>query len=208
MGIVERKLREKKARIRQIRKSALYLFEKKGFQRTTMEEIAARAEISKKTIYLYFRSKEDLFYDLVQERFTNFKKDLIKICETEIEPEKAIRSIFERMFNWYIENPEIYHFVTRFRANEMSKRLSPEKVGHLQDLMRSNMKCLAMVIKSGIEQGKFESRDPDRESVLFWNMFMGIILFQENRLDAGKKDFRKSTVDDGVDRLLRALRKV
>lgn len=69
------------------------------------------------------------------------------------------------------------------------------------------MKSLAMVIKSGIEQGKFERRDPDREAVLFWNMFMGIILFQENRLDAGKKDFRKSTVDDGVDRLLSALKK-
>ena len=185
----------------------MYFFEKKGFQKATMEEIANRAEISKKTIYRYFKNKEDLFYDLVMEVMTNLKEDMTKICESEIDPEKAIRSLFERLFNWYIENPEVYHFVTRFRASDISKHLSQEKVQHFQDWMKSNLKDVAKVIQHGIEQGKFKSINPMLEAILFWNMFMGIILFQENRLDIGKGDFRKSTVDYGMDRLLRALRK-
>ena len=60
MGIAERRQREKESRIRHIRDSAAAVFFEKGFEAATMEDIAARAEISKAAIYLYFKSKEDL----------------------------------------------------------------------------------------------------------------------------------------------------
>ena len=63
MGITERKEREKQARINLIKKSARVMFQKKGLEATKMEEIAGHAEISKATIYKYFNSKDDLFYE-------------------------------------------------------------------------------------------------------------------------------------------------
>jgi len=66
MGINERKLKEKELRIKQIRDNATALFYKKGYKSTTIEDIAKLAEISKGTIYLYFKSKIDLYYSMVE----------------------------------------------------------------------------------------------------------------------------------------------
>jgi AcrR family transcriptional regulator len=63
-------LREtKKARTRQeIAERAMALFVQKGFDRVTVAEVAEAAGISEKTVFNYFPSKEDLFFDEVPQR--------------------------------------------------------------------------------------------------------------------------------------------
>lgn len=61
--------RRKDARPRELLAAARDLFIEKGFAATRTEEIAARAGVSKGTLYLYFDSKENLFTDLIGERF-------------------------------------------------------------------------------------------------------------------------------------------
>ena len=61
--------RRKQARPRELLVAALELFIEKGFAATRTEEIADRAGVSKGTLYLYFDSKENLFTDLIAERF-------------------------------------------------------------------------------------------------------------------------------------------
>lgn len=61
--------RRKHARPRELLAAARDLFVEKGFAATRTEEIAERAGVSKGTLYLYFDSKENLFTDLIAERF-------------------------------------------------------------------------------------------------------------------------------------------
>ena len=61
MGTSERKEREKLQRRQEIIDSAEKVFFSKGFGNTTMDDIASEAELSKGTLYLYFKSKEELF---------------------------------------------------------------------------------------------------------------------------------------------------
>ena len=60
MGIAERKEREKQQRKEEIVQAAEEVFLSRGFDRSTMDDIAEQAELSKGTLYLYFKSKEDL----------------------------------------------------------------------------------------------------------------------------------------------------
>lgn len=59
--------RRKKARPQEILDAALAAFAEKGFSATRVEDIAARAGVSKGTVYLYFESKQDMFRALVRE---------------------------------------------------------------------------------------------------------------------------------------------
>lgn len=63
--------RRKAARPQEILDAALTLFAQKGFAATRLEEVAARAGVSKGTIYLYFESKEAVFKALVQEKLAS-----------------------------------------------------------------------------------------------------------------------------------------
>ncbi len=60
MGIAERKEREKQQRKEEIVQAAEKVFFSKGFEQSTMDDIAGEAELSKGTLYLYFKSKDDI----------------------------------------------------------------------------------------------------------------------------------------------------
>ncbi|MBK9018631.1 MAG: TetR/AcrR family transcriptional regulator [Sulfuritalea sp.] len=59
--------RRKEARPGELTAAALELFVEKGFAGTRLEDVAARAGVSKGTLYLYFDSKEALFKAVIQE---------------------------------------------------------------------------------------------------------------------------------------------
>jgi TetR/AcrR family transcriptional regulator len=59
--------RRKQARPGELLQAALELFVEKGFAATRAEEVAARAGVSKGTLFLYFQSKEELFKAVVHE---------------------------------------------------------------------------------------------------------------------------------------------
>lgn len=69
MGVAERRAREKEQRRRQIIEAAEELFFARGFERTKMIEIAEALELSKGTLYLYFKSKEQLAYAILLRSF-------------------------------------------------------------------------------------------------------------------------------------------
>ena len=56
--------------------SAEQCFARTGFDRTKMEDIAKIADVSKGTLYLYFKSKEDLFYGICQNSLEKIKEQL------------------------------------------------------------------------------------------------------------------------------------
>jgi AcrR family transcriptional regulator len=79
MGIAERKEREKQQRRKEIVKAAEKVFFTKGFEESTMEDIAGEAELSKGTLYLYFKSKEDLHMAVAHKAISMLKSTMVKI---------------------------------------------------------------------------------------------------------------------------------
>ena len=67
--------RRKEARPGELLDAALDLFVEKGFAATRVEEVAARAGVSKGTLFLYFQSKDDLFKAVVRENISGHFKE-------------------------------------------------------------------------------------------------------------------------------------
>lgn len=78
----QRRARRKEARPGELLDAALTLFVEKGYAATRVEEVAARAGVSKGTLFLYFPSKEELFKAVVREnlagRFPEWSAELAK----------------------------------------------------------------------------------------------------------------------------------
>jgi AcrR family transcriptional regulator len=208
MSISERKTREKEYRIKQIKDSAATLFYKKGFVATTIEDIAAAAEISKGTVYLYFKSKDDLYYSLVEPSLDKLSKNLIKIAGMKkISPKIRIKKAIDATYDFYVKDPDAYHLISRYDASVFSKLLSRDKLDHLKHLMRSNLDQLEIIVSEGIKRGVFHKYNPKMTAIIFWNTFMGIIQFQENRLEEGKTDYRRSTINGAMEIILMGISK-
>ncbi len=68
---LQKRERRKEARPGELLDAALALFVEKGFAATKAEEVAARAGVSKGTLFLYFESKEDLFKAVIRKNITH-----------------------------------------------------------------------------------------------------------------------------------------
>ncbi len=74
--------RRRDARPKELISAALELFAQRGFAATRLEEVAAKAGVSKATVYLYFKNKEDLFEAVVREFVTgnlDQAEELVKV---------------------------------------------------------------------------------------------------------------------------------
>lgn len=78
-------------------RSAIERFAKNGFDRTRMEDIAASSGLAKGTLYLYFKSKEDLFFALCEHNLEQLRNQLSKLFNKK----ENIMSDAERFYDEY-----------------------------------------------------------------------------------------------------------
>jgi len=83
MGIAERKEREKQQRREEIIQAAEQIFFSKGFDQSTMDDVAEKAELSKGTLYLYFASKGDLHMAVARKAIHLLREVTMKATEGE-----------------------------------------------------------------------------------------------------------------------------
>lgn len=82
----------KEERIPQILDTAQELFSSKGFDKTTLDEIAEKISLTKPALYLYFKSKQDIINSLFQTRFSKINEDLdihLATCSSGLEKLKT-----------------------------------------------------------------------------------------------------------------------
>lgn len=86
---------------RRIIEAAYYLFYRKGFTRVSMDEIAARARLTKRTLYAHFRSKDDLLAATLQ-RYSELDRERLRAIAERLPKGTAamIDSFFDQLVEW------------------------------------------------------------------------------------------------------------
>ena len=208
MGIAERKQLEKSKRKKQILDCAFAVFRKKGFKDATIKDIADLAQISQGTIYLYFKSKADIYFNLTKPALETHAKHLQSIASNNLEaPDVKIRELMYAVYSFSVQDADAYNLVTRYKASEYRNLFPKDRLLILERLMRSNLKQMEIAIEEGIQKGMLKSMNPYMGAVVFWSSFIGIMQFQENRMMPGKTDYKKETLDQLIEAMLDGIRK-
>lgn len=180
MGIQERKKREKEGRRRQILSAAKLLFSNHGFHQTTMEEIANEAELSPGTLYLYFKSKDELFAELSLNvirylimRLENLRNEKNMAVERRLAGVKDILQDVCTFDSFILVN------ALKLQSNDMLKKLSPRLLNELQKETCRIAGHLSDIFKDGINEGAFLDKRPDMFTGILWAVFSGAVLLNE-----------------------------
>jgi len=81
---------------RGILKKAAKLFAKKGYEKATIEEIAAGLKLNKASLYHYVKSKEELLFRIQMEALEQANEVLEQVLDTDLDPEEKFRQAFKR----------------------------------------------------------------------------------------------------------------
>lgn len=106
---------------KKILKSAGRLFSEKGFEAATIEDISIASGYSRRTVYAYFRSKEDILHSFICEGLSELSGAVRDIVSRETDFEKRCREIFDAMGEFYRNYPLAAEIINGFKPSEMSE---------------------------------------------------------------------------------------
>ncbi|MBX7045058.1 MAG: TetR/AcrR family transcriptional regulator [Ignavibacteria bacterium] len=124
MGITERKLKEKEKIREKVLQAAMKLFVKEGFDNVSMRKISKKISYSAGTIYLHFKDKESILYELHNIAFQKFYNALL-IANEETNSLKRLMKLGENYLNFALENPDYYDLM--FISNCVSASIEKSK---------------------------------------------------------------------------------
>ena len=170
MTISTRKERQKEELRGKILQAAKELFMQKGFEDTSIRNIAEKIEYSPTTIYLYFKDKDDIFCELHKEGFKLLNQYFRSLAHVS-DPFERLKAINKAYITFALENGEFYDlmFIIRSPINSIAKDDSDWEEG------KRAFAFLTETIKECIAKGYFENMQPDIVAFTVWSMVHGIV---------------------------------
>lgn len=170
MTISNRKERQKEELKAKILQAARELFMQKGFEDTSIRNIAEKIEYSPTTIYLYFKDKDDIFHELHKEGFTLLNQYFRPLSHV-ANPFERLKAINKAYINFALENGEFYDlmFIIRSPINSLDKDDSTWDEGNRA------FAFLVNTIQECLDKGYFSGMPVQIVAFTVWSMVHGIV---------------------------------
>ena len=208
MGIYERKKREKENRRKEILRAARKVFSNKGFNASTMEEIALQAELSPGTLYLYFKNKEELHTFLSIEILKYLADEIQKVLSQDLSVENKIERFQDVFIEVYDYDSNILINLFHLQSGETLQNLSEDVLKQIKKYSALAHGAIIDVVKQGIDEGIFIDEHPVALADVLWASYAGIVLWVDSkRLLNDQKDFVKPTLKTAFRVIRKGLKK-
>jgi AcrR family transcriptional regulator len=174
MGIAERREREKERRRSRILSAAEKVFFSKGYSGATMDEIAHEAELSKGTLYLYFKGKDEVHKAIVSAGM----KRLLDLIERGVVAGSCGMARAEVIWDTFMcfsrEHADYCDAIIHYETKAMEVDTDEEMTEWLRRYKVIGFTVRAM--EQGIADGSIrQDMDPAALTLLFWAQMMGAI---------------------------------
>jgi len=163
---------QKKAETRKaIIDSSIQLFTEKGFEKTSIEDIAKQAGIGKATVYTYFATKDDIFLTFCSEEL----EDAFATLQT---PRKEDDRVLDQLVDFFMLK---FKFVTKnseFGRQLLREMLFPKKVNNkVKEHNQRYFDILEKLFKSAQDRGELPpAQDLFLLSVHFFSLYLGVLV--------------------------------
>jgi TetR/AcrR family transcriptional regulator len=158
-SVAVKRERRKEARPGELLDAALDLFVEKGFAATRAEEVAARAGVSKGTLFLYFQSKEELFKAVVRENISGRFSEWNAEFET-FEGDSAAMLTYCMNTWWERVGATRASGITKLMMSE-AKNFPELAAFYQQEVIQPGQTLIRRILQRGIDRGEFRPMDLD-----------------------------------------------
>lgn len=150
--------RRKEARPQELLEAALALFVEKGFAATRSEEVAARAGVSKGTLYLYFPSKEELLKAVIQQTLSaDIAAGAQRVADAALQPSGEL--LVDVMTEWWTK---VFRSPSSgvFKLVITEVRNFPEIADfYMKEVVEPGKAVIAELLQRGVSRGEFRPVD-------------------------------------------------
>ncbi len=168
----ERKAQERQARRRRIQEAARTVFTERGYAGASIELIARAAQLSVGAIYLYFRSKEDLYVSLIEDALTVFDVEMGQVRD-QLETTKRLRETWNLLVRWAERDAEGPRILRLLAQPAIRPQLSDEVVAAVSSGIGRIQDHIGACVADGIHAGIYRQVNAREIADLAWSVLLG-----------------------------------
>jgi AcrR family transcriptional regulator len=180
----ERKAQERLARRRRIQEAARTVFSERGYAGASIELIARAAQLSVGAIYLYFRSKEDLYVSLVEDTLTVFDVEMAQLRDQH-PVSSRLRETWSILVRWAERDAEGPRILRLLAQPAIRPQLSDEVVAAVSAGIARVQDHIGACIADGIHSGVYRQVNAREVADLAWSVLLGSLDAAEMHTNLG-----------------------
>ena len=146
---------EQQRRRKEIFEASLHLFLEKGFNETSMREIAEASGVGKSTLYDYYKSKDEILVSYFQSEIERLTSRAAEIIRQDSSRSEKLRKIVQLHLGFLVENKQEFE-----RLSIEAQRLPAESQAQIQLKRHAYQDMIRALIEEGIRQGEFRPVNP------------------------------------------------
>ena len=174
MGVMERKEREKQKRRQDIIDAACEVLSEKGFATATVDDVSERVELAKGTIYLYFKTKEEMFMSVFVMGLDNLLEKYKETAGLDLMPDEMLDRLALSFYRYYKEDINYIKTSAYLLHEDILDKIPPQLSDEINCKAGMALKILADVIQKGIDQGCFIDVNARQVARILWGLSIGI----------------------------------
>jgi TetR/AcrR family transcriptional regulator len=188
MGILERKEREKEHRKEEIIDAAQKVFFERGLFAATMDEIAEAAELSKGTLYLYYKSKEDLYLAVMMRGTQKLSEMFQHVLDSQESVLKKILKLGEAYTEFSQKLQNYFRMFQFFQTPQFHKQVSEEMRETCSLEHKKLWDTFIQLFKDAINEKSIKPELNPRElAIILWSSANALMLRIDNENDIWKE---------------------
>lgn len=161
-------------RKKQILDAALAILVDNGYDKARMDDIVQACGLSKGAIYYYYKSKKDIYLDLVNYWVHLYAESLNRIPLEDLSATQQLKHLFNYFIDQFETNPQVFRALVEFwslstRDNDFHRKLLK--------VYREFLNLISLILEHGIQTGEFKHLDVKTASLSIMINIEGIIWF-------------------------------